>query len=56
MRISAFWPSIWVWALLIWRVTIFDSMGTSSGMLKRSITASTAPARKRFISSSCSDR
>jgi hypothetical protein len=56
LRISAFCASIWVWALLICRVTIFDSMGTSSGMLKRSMTASTAPARNRRISSSCSER
>ena len=34
LRISAFCASIWVCALLICRVTILDSIGTSSGMLK----------------------
>ena len=44
------------WAERIARDTILDSIGTSTGMLRRSMIISTAPALNRRIRSSPSDR
>jgi hypothetical protein len=56
LRISKFCCSTWVCADLIARETIFDSIGSSSGMLSRVMIVSTAAALNRFIRSSPSER
>ncbi|PQM46751.1 hypothetical protein C1Y40_03071 [Mycobacterium talmoniae] len=53
---SKFCCSTWVWALLMARVTILASIGTSSGRLSRVSNASSAAPLKRRINSSPSDR
>ena len=56
MRISKFCASTWVCADRIALVTIFDSIGTSSGMLKRVRKVSTIAALNSRIRSSPSER
>ena len=56
LRISKFCCSTWVCALLMARVTILASIGTSSGRLSRVSSDSSAAPLNRLISSSASDR
>ena len=56
LRISKFCPSTWVCADRIALVTIFDSIGTSSGMFSRFMIDSTAFALNSRMRSSPSDR
>ena len=56
LRISKFCASTWVCADLIALVTIRDSIGTSSGMLKRVRKDSTMAALNSRIRSSPRDR
>ena len=56
MRISKFCASTWLCALWIERVTILDSIGTSSAMLAVVMKRSTIAALNSRIRSSCSER
>ena len=56
LRISKFCASTWVCAERIALVTIFDSIGTSSGMLNRVRKFSTIAALNSRIRSSPSER
>ncbi|CFE47466.1 Uncharacterised protein [Mycobacterium tuberculosis] len=56
LRTSKFCCSTWVWALLMARVTILASIGTSSGRFSLVNKVSKAAPLKRRISSSPSDK
>ena len=56
LRISKLRPSIWLWALAIAWVTIFASIGTSSGILAAFRNVSTRPELNSRMRSSVRDR